>query len=126
MQAMAGGLVLAGVLTLALAAGAHQGGKPDNQAGAEHQVQATPELVARGKAIFAQRCSVCHHAKSQQSKVGPGLKGLFEAKLTPIMRYPVTDANIRGHIQKGGKNMPALPDIKGQEMDSLIAFLKTL
>jgi hypothetical protein len=58
--------------------------------------------------------------------LGPGLKGLFRWELAPVMKHPVSEGSIRDHIQQGGRAMPAFPQIKGHEMDALIAYLKTL
>ena len=45
------------------------------------QDKGKPGDAAKGKETFDQ-CSVCHNADSEETKVGPGLKGLFKhAKL---------------------------------------------
>lgn len=113
---------------LALAAGvrAHQERGPGAAAQETYQVQVTPELARRGRRVFQQHCVLCHRTRSTRTKVGPGLKGLFARRLTPVMKHPVNDAAIRDHIHQGGKKMPAFPDIKGPDMDALIAYLKTL
>ena len=41
------------------------------------QDKAKPGDAAKGKEVFDQ-CSVCHNADSTETKVGPGLKGLFK------------------------------------------------
>jgi len=81
--------------------------------------------VAKGKAVF-QQCSVCHHADSEQKKMGPGLKGLFKrAKLTNGKKP--SEAGIRAKIDAGGNGMPAYKDmLSDAEKDDLIAYLKTL
>ena len=34
-----------------------------------------------GKLIFEQKCSECHESDSEETKIGPGLKGVKEGKL---------------------------------------------
>jgi mono/diheme cytochrome c family protein len=112
-----------GVLLAAAAVGAHQA---HLEKAPSYRVEPTPELVARGKEIFQFRCRICHAAKSTEWRQGPGLAGLYRRERTPAMKHPVTDANLRDHIQQGGGEMPAFPEIDGPEMRALIAFLKTL
>ena len=119
-------LLLVGMLALSFTARAHQDEAHQGGADQDYSVEVTPELAHAGEVIYIKRCLVCHNTGSQVAKAGPGLKGLFKAKLTPAMKHPVTDANIRDHIRKGGKKMPAFPRIRGKDMDSLIAYLKTL
>jgi cytochrome c2 len=81
--------------------------------------------VAKGKEVF-QQCSVCHHADSDQKKMGPGLKGLFQkAKLTNGKKP--TEAGVRAKIDAGGNGMPAYKDmLSDAEKADLMAYLKTL
>ncbi len=47
----------------------------------EPNAPANPEensaTVAAGKAIFEQRCAICHYSESTAKKMGAGLKGLY-------------------------------------------------
>jgi len=81
--------------------------------------------AAKGKEVFDQ-CSVCHNADSEETKVGPGLKGLFKhAKLAN--GKPVNEANVRDKINDGGNGMPAYGDqLSDQEKNDVVAYLKTL
>ena len=81
--------------------------------------------AAKGKEVFDQ-CSVCHNADSTETKVGPGLKGLFKmAKL--VNGKPVNEANVRELINEGGNGMPAYADqLSDPDKNNLIAYLKTL
>src|SRR5277367_2948945 len=94
-------------------------------AGLMAQDKAKPGDAAKGKDVFDQ-CSVCHNADSTETKVGPGLKGLFKtAKL--VNGKPVTEANVRDFINTGGNGMPAYADqLSDQDKNDLIAYLKTL
>ena len=79
----------------------------------------------KGKAVF-QQCGVCHHADSDEKKIGPGLKGLFKkAKLSDGKK--LTDATVRAKLEDGGNGMPAYKDmLTDTEKNNLIAYLKTL
>jgi cytochrome c len=81
--------------------------------------------LSRGKEIFGQ-CSGCHSAETDEKKVGPSLKGLFQrAKLRN--GKPVTEKNIRSRIDQGGDGMPAFSDLLSEkEKIVLISYLKTL
>ncbi len=75
---------------------------------------------------------MCHNTDSTQAKIGPGLKGLFKNKELPASHKPATDANVRQQILNGnpdGKPMP-MPafagNLKPEEVDSLLEYLKTL
>ena len=79
-----------------------------------------------GKMIFQRQCTVCHFADSTDRKMGPGLKGLFKRDKL-VNGKKVTEANVRAKIAEGGNGMPAYKEMLGdQEMNELIAYLKTL
>jgi cytochrome c2 len=80
---------------------------------------------ARGKAVF-EACAPCHNVDSDARKMGPSLKGLFHrAKMENGQR--VTEETVRAQIATGGRQMPHYQDILSpQEMDDLLAYLKTL
>ena len=93
--------------------------------GSAAQDKAKPGDAAKGKDVFDQ-CSVCHNADSEETKVGPGLKGIFKhAKLAN--GKPVSEANVREKINDGGNGMPAYSDqLSEQDKNDVIAYLKTL
>jgi cytochrome c2 len=37
----------------------------------------TPADTAQGKAVYAQRCEICHYSDSTAKKMGPGLKDIY-------------------------------------------------
>jgi cytochrome c len=79
----------------------------------------------KGKEVFDQ-CSVCHNADSTETKIGPGLKGLFKHDKL-VNGKPVNEANVRAKIDEGGNGMPSYKDIlSNQEKDDVVAYLKTL
>ena len=100
---------------------ARTGKKPEAQQTAE-----TREPEAVGQEVFAKNCTVCHHADSRERKVGPGLQGLFQREKTPDQGIPVTEENIRRQIASGGEQMPPYAHIDREQLDALIAYLKTI
>ena len=90
---------------------------------------AKPGDAAKGKDLFGQNCDVCHNSDSAETKVGPGLKGLFKKDaLTSDSKKKVTDANVMTIINKGSPGgMPGFEDqLSEQERADLLAYLKTL
>lgn len=89
--------------------------------------------VAKGEAIFQQNCEICHDAKSNEIRVGPGLKGVLkklpESHTTSegTEHKEHTVAMIRKQIEEGGGGMMAMKDILSkEEIDNIIAYLQTL
>ena len=106
------GFLGAGVLALALVAGPAIG-------------QAADGSAEKGKEVFEQ-CSVCHNADSTETKMGPGLKGLFSRDKLKNGKKP-TEANVKAVINEGGKGMPGYADmLTDEERTNLLAYLKTL
>ncbi len=81
--------------------------------------------AAKGKAVFEQ-CAICHNVDSDEEKMGPALKGLFH-KQKMKNGHPVNEENVRAIIKAGGNGMPGYEDLlSAEEMDNLIAYLKTI
>ena len=81
--------------------------------------------VVKGQEVF-QQCGVCHNADSNEKKMGPGLKGLFQMEKMTNGKKP-TEANVLAKINEGGNGMPAYKDmLSDTEKNDLIAYLKTL
>lgn len=86
----------------------------------------TERPIAEGIRIFNQRCSFCHYTDKAETKIGPGLKGLFNMKSMPASGAPVSDANIRKQLKTPFKDMPPFSDLSEEDIEALIAYLKTL
>jgi cytochrome c len=94
-------------------------------AGLMGQDKGKPGDAAKGKAVFDQ-CSGCHSADSNETIVGPGLKGLFKHDKLKNGK-PVNEANVRAMINEGGNGMPPFADsLSDQDKSDVIAYLKTL
>lgn len=89
-------------------------------------VLGTKSLLELGRKTYEKNCSICHYADKTKTKVGPGLKGLFNMQLTPSRKIPVTEENIRNQILQGSERMPPHAHIKEKPLNALLEYLKTL
>lgn len=107
--------------------------------GSQGDSRAPADPVEQGRRIFDDRCSFCHVTGTEQ-KIGPGLAGLFApggpelpAGVDYGGRLPngaaISEANVAEWIREGGEGqIGQMPGIRlsEQDMDALIAYLKTL
>lgn len=104
---------------------------PPSAATAEPAATAAGGDPEKGREVFAEVCSMCHSADSDEEIVGPSLKNLF--------RWPPhrgadgsehaqhTAPMIRRQIVEGSGSMPPMGQaVSGQALDDLIAYLQTL
>ncbi|MEE8398157.1 MAG: cytochrome c, partial [Desulfobacterales bacterium] len=83
-------------------------------------------LAKEGARIFNQKCVFCHDPGTTDSRVGPGLKGLFQRETLHKSRWPVTEANVRKQLATPFEAMPPLGTQSKETVDALMAYLKTL
>jgi len=80
-----------------------------------------------GETLFASNCSNCHDANSTESRIGPGLAGLFERPELPSSGKPVTRDNVRAQIVTPFGNMPSFQSyISDEGLTDLLAYIETL
>ncbi|MBW2308247.1 MAG: c-type cytochrome [Deltaproteobacteria bacterium] len=113
-------LCLATVLTLGYFGGELIYGKKAAVSGVEEG------LAREGALLFDQSCSMCHYTDTTETKIGPGLKGLFKRGRLPGSGRPVTEANVRNQLKTPFENMPSFADLPEVKVGALLAFLKTL
>jgi hypothetical protein len=82
--------------------------------------------AADGAMVFSQNCSACHLTDSTVVKIGPGLKGVFKGDTFPGSGLPVSEENFRKQLQEPFDKMPPFGHLTPEQVDSLIAYLKTL
>ncbi len=82
--------------------------------------------AAEGALAFKQNCSACHHSDSTANKVGPGLKGVFRLDKFPVSGAAVSDENFRKQLQTPFSKMPPFGHLPDEQVDALLAYLKTL
>ena len=79
----------------------------------------------KGQAAF-DNCAICHNSDSTETKIGPGLKGLFKREKL-VNGKKVTEENVKALINAGGNGMPSYADLlSDEEKANVIAYLKTL
>lgn len=82
--------------------------------------------VQQGTELFAESCALCHYGDSTQTKIGPGLKGLFQRDRLPFSHKAVSAASIAEQLKKPFDRMPPFPDLTDEQVQSLVSYLKTL
>ncbi len=91
------------------------------------QSPAKPGDAKKGKQVFDQQCALCHDALTTETKMGPGLKGLFKKPKLATTGKPTNDANVLQKINEGGNGMPPFKEMASDaEKADLLAYLKTL
>ncbi|MBW2000447.1 MAG: cytochrome c [Deltaproteobacteria bacterium] len=84
------------------------------------------KTVEKGAAIFRRHCADCHYTDKKDTKIGPGLYGLFKAERLPSSGRPVTAENVRRQIRDPLNVMPAFKNFTQEEVRALIAFMRSL
>jgi cytochrome c5 len=82
--------------------------------------------ASEGALVFKKNCSACHLTDSSATKIGPGLKGVFKADKFPVSGLPVSEDNFRKQLQKPFGKMPPFGHLPPAQVETLIAYLKTL
>ncbi len=80
----------------------------------------------RGEALFMNKCSSCHYADREDSRLGPGLKNLFKKERLPHSGRPATVENVKEQLIRPIVAMPSFASLSEQEMADLMEFLKIL
>lgn len=88
-------------------------------------VEKFTQQEGRGEGLFLQRCSLCHLPRKLKfgspPVVGPSLSGLFKEADADQQKF------LRVVILKGDAKMPGFQyGLEANEVDDLIAYLKTL
>lgn len=89
-------------------------------------VRRDPGSIGRGKNLFDSKCSFCHDPYSEQTIVGPGLRGLLRKPYLPVSGLPATPENVRRQLTGPLEKMPSFAYLSEEEMTDLVAFLNTL
>lgn len=82
--------------------------------------------AASGALIFRERCADCHYHDKIETKMGPGFKGLFKREKLPLSGKPVTDSNVAAQLKTPVGSMPAFPGLTDDQVEALLAYLKSL
>jgi uncharacterized membrane protein len=87
---------------------------------------AQTESAMAGKNLFEKNCSFCHFTDSTDTKVGPGLKGLFKLEKMPVSEWAVTPKNVQRQLKTPFDQMPPFDKLSDVELKALTDFLQTL
>ncbi len=79
-----------------------------------------------GKDLFVANCSGCHFVDRKDTKVGPGLLGLFKNPKLPQSGRPTSEENVRTVIVNGQGKMPPFKHLEESKVKALIDYLKSL
>ena len=82
--------------------------------------------VDSGQVLFDGKCSFCHFTDSEESSLGPGLKGILTKANLPSSGRPATAANILEQLKTPVGTMPSFTKLTNQELSDLMAFMETL
>jgi mono/diheme cytochrome c family protein len=81
----------------------------------------------KGKVLFQRNCSSCHYTdKKDFKRAAPGLKDILKEKSLPVSKKPATVENVINQIKKPYRYMPSFADLSDEEIEHIIAYLKTL
>lgn len=79
-----------------------------------------------GQDLFAANCTICHFSDRKDTKVGPGLVGLFKNPKLPKSGRVTSEENVRQTIVNGREKMPPFKHLKDKEINAIINYLKSL
>jgi uncharacterized membrane protein len=82
--------------------------------------------AAEGAMVFKQNCSACHLTDSTATKIGPGLKGVFKGDKFLVSGWPASEDNFRKQLQKPFDKMPPFGHLPPDQVEALLAYLKTI
>jgi cytochrome c len=78
-----------------------------------------------GKALFEQKCAICHASESSERRIGPALKGVKEGQL-PSHQNARHDTVLH-KIDNGGGGMPVFRELLTKEQkEEIVAYVLTL
>jgi mono/diheme cytochrome c family protein len=94
--------------------------------------EATPGMMERGREIYRTNCAACHGQEGKGD--GPGAAVLTpppgdhtdSAYMATLSDREIADVIKMGGAIKGRPLMPSHPHISGTDMDSLIAYIRSL
>ncbi len=115
--------------TIACASGAQESDDDDGKSGRR---RASPEVLAKGQGLYKATCVPCHGERGKGD--GPASK-IFKPPpqdhTDPKYMDTITDEDMGKTIQMGGAmkgkpSMPSNPQIRGEELEALIAYVRSL
>ncbi|MDH5715853.1 MAG: cytochrome c, partial [Candidatus Aminicenantes bacterium] len=80
----------------------------------------------QGAVLFDAKCSFCHHADTEATEIGPGLKNILSREALPFSGRSAHPDNIRKQLITPVSGMPSFASLSEQEIADLLAYLATL
>jgi len=83
--------------------------------------------AAKGKALYASQCAMCHGANGKGDGVaGKSLKPAPRNFSLGTFKYGSSDAQIAATIKKGKPPMPGYGSLSDQQLKDLVAYIRSL
>ncbi len=119
--------LLAGLLATVPAPAGEPPGRPQRDGPAPPTITVTAPMLDRGKAIYESQCTACHG----RDGAGLAVVGQGPEMTPPDLRDPGfmalrSDMDVANIIQHGGFRMPASPQVRGDGLVALVAWIRSL
>lgn len=126
LRLIATAMLAAAIALAAVPAQKKQPGKSGKAASQTAKKMAAAGDKEKGKDVYKANCAVCHYTDKTDKRIGPGLKGLYK-KAKMDNGKPVNDAKVREIIMEGyGKMMAFKEKLDKQQLEDLMAYVRTL
>jgi mono/diheme cytochrome c family protein len=120
-------------LTLAIGCSAQPDSRPAvTVSAAAGKTAATPEMLEKGRAIYKATCTACHGENGKGDGPAAGvLKPPPRDHTDIVYMKTLTDKNladviVMGGAIKGKPLMPSHPQLRGADLDALVAHVRSL
>ena len=90
-------------------------------------VPVTPATIQRGAQVYRENCAVCHGEDGRaDTPAARALPSRPSDQTNPQYMEAFEDQDIAGRVQHGGFQMPAFPQIRGDDLIAVVAFVRSL
>jgi mono/diheme cytochrome c family protein len=92
----------------------------------------TPQMIEKGKSLYQANCTACHGESGKGDGPGAGVlkppprDHTDYAYMSALTDKEIADVIRMGGAIKGRPLMPSHPAITGADLDSLVAYIRTL
>jgi len=82
--------------------------------------------IEAGRALYKEKCSLCHDPHSRETVVGPGHEGILKRERLPVSGRPATPENVARQLRSPYSKMPSFSYLSDGQVRELLAYLNTL